>query len=122
MVVTEYQTIQCDFRISVDMKPLVELEHSPWFKLFAFLYSTHIVGNYVHTLESQRRQTFMYGCQAMSVTLNLYLREFFVHIFQRHISMNIEMRLRNNGMGRVFGAVLVSKGREDSTQGTSKLQ
>ena len=36
--------------------------------------------------------------------------------------MNIEMRLRNNGMGRVFGAVLVSKGREDSTQGTSKLQ
>ena len=58
----------------------------------------------------------------MSVTLNLYLREFFVHIFQRRINMNIGMRLRNNGMGRVFGAVLVSKGRGDSTQGTSKLQ
>jgi len=54
--------------------------------------------------------------------LNLYLREFFVHIVQMRINMNIEMRLRNNGMGRVFGAVLVSKGREDSTQGTSKLQ
>ena len=68
-------------------------------------------------------QTFIfYGCQAMSVTLNLYLREFFVHIFQRRINMNIGMRLRNNGTGRVFGAVLVSKGREDSTQGTSKLQ
>ena len=58
----------------------------------------------------------------MSVTLNLYLQEFFVHIFQRRINMNIEMRIRNNGMGRVFGAVLVSKGREDSFQGTSKLQ
>ena len=58
----------------------------------------------------------------MSVTLNLYLREFFVHIFQRHINVDIEMRIRKNEMGRVFGAVLVSKGRGDSTQGTSKLQ